>query len=472
MSRQLQHDRIGDLVRDAQLAGEEAISIFRIVVATTLLILIVLVVGSNAWAVTTDDAVNGGAAIFSLFFGIVALRISRAGWYRRWFTYFAATVDVMMVSIALWTSQYAANASLASIASANSFSLYFVAILFTIRRLDLWNTLYTSALSAVLYAAMVIAIGSAGLFGTVLEGIASDAGAAGAGALGPGAGAGAGSAGPVARLEINALNESIKVAALLLSGYLGYGIARANTRLFTSGLNAQQEIERVTSTFGRYVSADLAAQILQTDIESGGEEREATIVFVDIVEFTPATERLTADQVFRGINIFVSHVIQLANNHKGFINKFIGDAVMIVFGAPLVTVDHRERAIDFARDLADRREQIQGELDAAGIDWEFHYGVGVNTGSVFLGNIGNEERAEYTAIGDAVNVAARLEKETHRLSAVEEASRAPAAERTGRARPVLVGELSFCEGRSGVLVEAGTLPLKGKSAPIRVYQVV
>ena len=183
MTDRLQQTRIYVLVRDAQLAGEEAISIFRIVVAITLLILIVLVVASNAWEITADDAVNGGA-------GAVVSEVASAG-------------------------------------------------------------------------------------GTVSVGL-------------------------TAQLEINALNESIKIAALLLSGYLGFGIARANTRLFDNWLNAQQEIERVTSTFGRYVSADLAAQILQTDIESGGEEREATIVFVDIVEFTPATERLTADQSVSG----------------------------------------------------------------------------------------------------------------------------------------------------------------------------
>jgi adenylate cyclase len=310
-----------------------------------------------------------------------------------------------------------------------------VAIVFTLRRRDRWNTLFSAGLATLTYLAMVVAIARAGLFGSILESPST----------------------PETMVEINIVNETIKLLALLLSGYIGFGIVRASERLFREGLSAQQEVERVTSTFGRYVSADLAESILHTSIESTGEERDATIVFVDIIEFTNATERLSANELFRALNIFVGHVIELANTHAGFINKFIGDAVMIVFGAPIQSEEHRERAIDFARELSDRRDQINAAIHEAGIEWDFSFGVGINSGQVFLGNIGNDERAEYTAIGDPVNVAARLEKATH----------------SGKIqRPILVGESSFSEARSEVLREVGTVTIRGKSDQVRVYQVL
>lgn len=428
-------DQIDAIVQKSQLEGERAIAIFRIVVSIALLALIGVTIASNEWRISVDDWTNIAAAGTAVVVGVVALVLSLRGVYRRWFTYLTASADVLLVSIALWTSQYAEHASLASIVSANTFALYFVAIVFTLRRYDRWNTAFSATLATITYLLMMVAIGRAGLYGVVL----------------------AGADGAPAVAEINLVNELVKLMSLTLTGYIGFGIVRATRRLFDEGLAAQAEVDRVTSTFGRYVSADLAETLLHTTIEATGEERDATIVFIDIVDFTSATERLTPNALFRGLNIFVSHVISLANEYEGFINKFIGDAVMIVFGAPLVNAAHRERAIDFARALADRRETIARELEAEGIDWEFRYGVGVNSGAVFLGNIGNDERAEYTAIGDAVNVAARLEKATHQQKI---------------SRPILIGESSYSDARAAFLREVGTVTLKGKSEPVKVYQVL
>ncbi len=428
-------DRVASIVRESQIDGERAIAVFRIVVSLALGALIAITIASNAWVVTVDDAVNIAAASVAAWVGVLAYVLSARGFYRKWFTYLTASSDVLLVAVALWTSQYGQNSSLASIVSTSTFALYFVAIVFTLRRRDRWNTLFSASLATATYLAMVIAIAQADLFGTILQS-------------------------PAPRetmLEVNIVNETIKLLALLLTGYIGFGIVRSSERLFRDGLSAQQEVERVTSTFGRYVSSDLAESILHTSIESAGEERDATIVFVDIVQFTNATDRLSANELFRALNIFVGHVIELANSHAGFINKFIGDAVMIVFGAPIQSEEHRERAIDFARELSDRLEQINADIRRAGIDWDFSFGVGINSGKVFLGNIGNDDRAEYTAIGDPVNVAARLEKATH----------------SGKIRrPILVGESSFSEARSSILKEVGTVTIRGKSEQVRVYQVL
>lgn len=430
----LRDERIATLVRAAQLNGEEAIGRFRIGVTLALAALVVLTVSSNDWRISVDDRWNIVAVVTGFTAGVIAVLVSRRGWYRAWFSYTVTALDVGMVTIALWTAQFGENSSIAAIVQTSSFLIYPISIILTARRIDAWNTIFATLLATVSYGAIMVGIGAAGAYGVVMAGTSS--------------------LGAPLQMEINVVNEVIRVAALVIAGAVAWSVERAQARLFRDGLAAQQEIERVTSTFGRYVSSDLAGQLLETAIEVTGEEREATVVFIDIVGFTGATERLKPAEVFAAINIFVSVVIDLANRHSGFINKFIGDAVMIVFGAPVKGVAHRERAVAFAADLAAHGPEIRRAIAEAGIEWDMQFGVGVNTGSVMLGNIGNDTRAEYTAIGDAVNVAARLEKEVH--SKPEHG-------------PVLVGAATVTPDHAEILHSVGSLAVRGRAEPLEVF---
>ncbi|MBL8994649.1 MAG: adenylate/guanylate cyclase domain-containing protein [Spirochaetia bacterium] len=148
--------------------------------------------------------------------------------------------------------------------------------------------------------------------------------------------------------------------------------------------------------------------ILSGEVKLGGETRDASILFTDIRNFTGLSEHRDPEEIVEWLNRFFTEVGQAVAAERGFINKFIGDAVMAVFGAPLAIPDHADRALRAAlgirRGIARLNEEfLQKNLPPLRI------GIGIHTGRVLAGNIGSASRMEYTAIGDAVNLASRVE---------------------------------------------------------------
>jgi class 3 adenylate cyclase len=184
------------------------------------------------------------------------------------------------------------------------------------------------------------------------------------------------------------------------------------TRAFNEMGESLQQKERLQRAFGRYVNDFVLTQLLESgeDHQLGGAEREVTLVFADIRRFTRLSEGMKATDVVSLLN----EVFQLASDRilarGGIIDKYMGDSVMAYFGAPLPQADHARRAVAAALDiqtaLAERR--AAGGPDSALASVEL--GIGIHTGVVVVGNIGSEQRTDFTAVGDAVNVAHRLEK--------------------------------------------------------------
>ncbi len=160
-----------------------------------------------------------------------------------------------------------------------------------------------------------------------------------------------------------------------------------------------REREKLRDLFGRHVGRDVADAAELGDVELGGETREVSVLFVDLVGSTTlATEREPAE-VVELLNRFFRVVVEEVDQRSGLVNKFIGDAVLAVFGAPVELDDHATRALAAARAMAARLTEEVADLDA---------GIGVATGEAVAGNVGDESRFEYTVIGDAVNAAARI----------------------------------------------------------------
>ncbi len=219
-------------------------------------------------------------------------------------------------------------------------------------------------------------------------------------------------------------------AAIIAAGWLGlsyYLFARKyivcpvvspiGTVLFTYvGVTAwryafeEREKRRIKMLFQRYVSPDIVDEVTSGGaLHLGGEKRKISALFADIRNFTPLAESLSPEDVVRFLNSFFSKIVTVIFNHQGTLDKFIGDAIMVVFGAPLEQQDQQQRAVDTAIDMLRVAKQHSEEIQKQGKPG-FEIGIGITSGDAVVGNIGSLLRMEYTAIGDTVNLAARLEE--------------------------------------------------------------
>jgi adenylate cyclase len=182
----------------------------------------------------------------------------------------------------------------------------------------------------------------------------------------------------------------------------------------------EREKARIRKIFSRYVETEVMETLLAAGElpDLGGEVFQVTVLFADIRNFTTISEKLGAHQVVEMLNGYLSQACDCILVRGGTVDKFIGDAVMAVFGAPVRHPDHARRALQTALALAETAREFQtwmqqrfGDLELP----EFAIGIGLHTGEAVVGNIGSTRRLEYTAIGDTVNTASRLESLTKEL---------------------------------------------------------
>jgi adenylate cyclase len=170
-------------------------------------------------------------------------------------------------------------------------------------------------------------------------------------------------------------------------------------RGFNSMVAGLRERERVRDLFGRHVGREVALLAEKEQPALGGEERHAAVIFIDVIGSTALVTSRPAVEVVELLNRFFAVIVDEVDKHHGFVNKFEGDAVLAVFGAPVSLDNADEEALSAARAMAARLRIEVPELDA---------GIGVAAGQVVAGNVGAKERFEYTVIGEPVNEAARL----------------------------------------------------------------
>jgi adenylate cyclase len=227
------------------------------------------------------------------------------------------------------------------------------------------------------------------------------------------------------------------------------------TDSFNSMARSLREKEMIKRAFTRYVAREVVDEILKDPehMVLSGERREVTVLFCDIRGFTALSERLSPEEVVSLLNQFYTLMIETTFKHDGTLDKFLGDAVMAIFGAPITHPDHANRAVRTAvamqagvAGLNERRAQEGREPIAIGI--------GVSLGEVVAGTVGTEDRMEYTVIGDSVNLAARLESNA----------------KPGR---ILISGRTYERVKDLVeVVSLGLLRVKGKEEQIEAYEVV
>lgn len=168
--------------------------------------------------------------------------------------------------------------------------------------------------------------------------------------------------------------------------------------------------EKIKNAMSKYISDDIMSEIIQNidDVTLGGKRADVTILFADIRGFTTISEMYEPEEVSKILNNYFSEMIPIVNKYHGVLNKFIGDAILAVFGDPIPNENHAINAVLCADEMIKKVEELHKDWAIKGLP-SLNIGVGINTGDVFAGNIGSNTRMEYTVIGDAVNVASRIE---------------------------------------------------------------
>lgn len=221
------------------------------------------------------------------------------------------------------------------------------------------------------------------------------------------------------------------------------------------GISARQ---RERDIFGRMVSPEVREKLLNGELKLGGENLRVSVLFSDIRGFSTMSERMSPNDVVLLLNEYLTEMTEAVRPFGGYVNNFIGDAIVVVFGAPDAHMDCEWSAVCAARAMKGRLDVLNQRRAELG-DAPIKTGIGISTGKVVAGQIGSLERFMYTVIGDAVNVAARLEELTKKFPG----------------NPILMNEKTWqgCATHAqGVrIVDEGLQPVKGRSEPVHVYAV-
>ena len=216
-----------------------------------------------------------------------------------------------------------------------------------------------------------------------------------------------------------------------------------------------KERDFVKDTFGKYVTREIRDEILSGRVGLEGEQREVTILFADLRDFTPWVEATEPREVVRELNRYFGEMEGAIRRHGGLVLQFIGDEIEAVFGAPVPAADHAQRAVRAALDMRAGLQAFNASRLAAGKP-PLRHGIGIHTGTVLAGSIGGADRLSYALVGDAVNLASRIQDLTKAAGADILIS---ATTRAALATPIALTALPAAR-------------VKGRSAEVEVFAVV
>jgi class 3 adenylate cyclase len=224
---------------------------------------------------------------------------------------------------------------------------------------------------------------------------------------------------------------------------------------FNTMLLGLREREALQDTFGRFVSRDVAAAVLGGQVPLQGEMREVSILFQDIRGFTSLSERTAPAALLQLVNEFFTEIVAAVEAHGGTVKQFTGDGVMALFGAPVRHPEAPTRAVRAALEMLVRLEALNQRRGARG-EVPIRIGVGIHTGEVVAGCIGPDKRVEYGVVGDAVNLASRVQDLTKQVGAT-----------------ILITDATAARLANGFAFGArAVLPVRGKQEPIEVIEVL
>ena len=225
---------------------------------------------------------------------------------------------------------------------------------------------------------------------------------------------------------------------------------------FRQYLVERNQKQQIAKTFGQYIPPELVAEMNKSgqQVSIGGESREMTVLFSDVRGFTTISEGLAPQELTVLMNAFLSPMTHVIHDYRGTIDKYMGDAIMAFWGAPLHDADHARHAVQAALGMVKKMEELRDDFIARG--WKpIKVGIGLNTGIMNVGNMGSDFRMAYTVLGDAVNLGSRVESLTKQYGV-----NMMVTEYTQAAVPGLISR------------EVDLVRVKGKDTPVRLYEPI
>jgi adenylate cyclase len=339
-------------------------------------------------------------------------RLGRGKAFPRWARYFNALAETSLPTVILYWINNLAGPEIAF--GAWPVLLYFIFIIASILRLGFMLSAFTG---------LVAAAGFTGMFFWARG----------------------------ADIRISDAPNIVSKAAIMIIGGIVAGFVAVRLRAkFRRALEEGASRERVTNLFGQHVSPAVVDRLLEAPAEFAGDIRTICVMFLDIRDFTANSRDRPPEQVVEFLNTAFAFMIEAVDRHGGFINKFLGDGFMAIFGAPLADPDAASHAVAAAR-------EILAEIDRRGLadgPWPLRIGIGLHIGPAVTGNVGSPRRKEFTAIGDTVNLASRLEQLTKSYPARLIASEAVVAKLDGEPATPL-----------------GAVPVKGYAEPVGIWRL-
>ena len=231
--------------------------------------------------------------------------------------------------------------------------------------------------------------------------------------------------------------------------YLGITIYRYVTE--------EREKKKIRGAFQYYLTPSVVNEILKdpSKLKLGGDKKRLSVMFSDIRGFTSISEKLSPENLVQLLNEYLTAMTNIVFKHDGLLDKYIGDAIMAVFGAPLDQPDHAQRACHTAVEMIAELKQLQDKWAAEG--WpEINIGIGVNTGDMVVGNMGSEMRFDYTVMGDSVNLSSRLEGTNKEYGT-----------------NIIISEFTHESVKDEfVCRELDAVRVKGKKLPVRIFELL
>jgi adenylate cyclase len=222
-------------------------------------------------------------------------------------------------------------------------------------------------------------------------------------------------------------------------------------------VSQEMEKRRVRNLFSRFISPEMVDQMISTqDLTSLNKRADLSILFSDIRGFTTLSEKLTPEEVVALLNPYLEAMSKVIYKHGGTVDKYEGDAIIAFFGEPVPYKDHAARSIRASLDMRIALAELKAQWAQEGRSITFEMGIGINSGEVFVGLLGSEQRINYTVIGDNANLAARLQDLTKAY-----------------AWPILVSESTYEQVKDEFDAElADAVTVKGKTRPVNVYKII